>query len=144
MLFISHNLGAVGRLCDRMGVLYAGRLVEQGPLAQLFRNPRHPYTRGLLNCVPSVGGNRQSRPLTPIVGTLTDAARRAIGCAFADRCALVENRCRAALPEAAEVAAGHRVRCVRTDVTMADAVGVSPACAGSRQRRQRRQCHWSR
>jgi peptide/nickel transport system ATP-binding protein len=119
VLFISHNLGAVGRLCDRMGVLYAGRLVEQGPLAQVFRNPRHPYTRGLLNCVPSVGANRQSRPLTPIAGSLTDAARRAIGCAFADRCGhVVEGLCTSgpiALQGVADET-GHLARCARSDV----------------------------
>src|SRR5262245_21065992 len=54
VLFISHNLGAIGRLCDRVGVLYAGRLVELGPIDEVFANPRHPYTRGLLECVPSL------------------------------------------------------------------------------------------
>jgi peptide/nickel transport system ATP-binding protein len=119
VLFISHNLGAVGRLCDRMGVLYAGRLVEQGPLAQVFRNPRHPYTRGLLNCVPSMGANRGSRPLTPIAGALTDAARLAVGCAFADRCGqVVEGLCTSGPIALAGVAGetGHVTRCARSDV----------------------------
>jgi peptide/nickel transport system ATP-binding protein len=118
VLFISHNLGAVGRLCDRIGVLYAGRLVEQGPLAQVFRNPRHPYTRGLLNCVPSAGANRQGRPLTPIGGSLTEAARLAVGCAFADRCDhVVEGLCTLRPIALASVAdeAGHVVRCVRSE-----------------------------
>jgi peptide/nickel transport system ATP-binding protein len=118
VLFISHNLGAVGRLCDRMGVLYAGRLVEQGPLGQVFRNPRHPYTRGLLNCVPTVGTNRQGRPLTPIAGSLTEAARLAVGCGFADRCGhVVEGLCTSgpiALSSVAEET-GHVTRCVRSE-----------------------------
>jgi peptide/nickel transport system ATP-binding protein len=118
VLFISHNLGAVGRLCDRIGVLYAGRLVEQGPLAQVFRNPRHPYTRGLLNCVPTAGANRHGRPLTPIGGSLTEAARLAVGCAFADRCGhVVEGLCTSRPIELASVAdeAGHVARCVRSE-----------------------------
>jgi peptide/nickel transport system ATP-binding protein len=86
VLFISHNLGAVGRLCDRVGVLYAGRLVELGPIGQVFANPRHPYTRGLLACVPSLADSRRSRPLMPIAGALSDEARLAVGCTFADRC----------------------------------------------------------
>jgi peptide/nickel transport system ATP-binding protein len=115
VLFISHNLGAVGRLCDRVGVLYAGRLVELGPLAEVFGNPRHPYTRGLLNCVPSLGDDRRGRPLLPIAGTLSDAARHTPGCAFADRCAhAVDGLCTTrpiafeSLPEEPD----HAVRCV--------------------------------
>jgi peptide/nickel transport system ATP-binding protein len=118
VLFISHNLGAVSRLCDRMGVLYAGRLVEQGLLGQVFRNPRHPYTRGLLSCAPAVGVNRQGRPLTPIGGSLTEAARSAVGCAFADRCGhVVEGLCTSspiALFSVAEEAT-HVARCIRSE-----------------------------
>jgi peptide/nickel transport system ATP-binding protein len=133
VLFISHNLGAVGRLCDRVGVLYAGRLVEQGPLHQVFRNPRHPYTRGLLNCVPSVGRDR-SRPLTPIGGALSEASRLAVGCAFADRCAhVVEGLCtgQPIALEAVAGEAGHTVRCVLSErlPAFAWAVDAGPAVA---------------
>jgi len=115
VLFISHNLGAIGRLCDRVGVLYAGRLVEQGPLHQVFGNPRHPYTRGLLNSVPSLGRDRRGRPLTPIGGTLSEASRLAVGCAFADRCPHVVDGLCTGQPIALEPVAGeasHIVRCV--------------------------------
>jgi peptide/nickel transport system ATP-binding protein len=133
VLFISHNLGAVGRLCDRVGVLYAGRLVEQGPLSQVFRNPRHPYTSGLLNCVPSAGRNR-SRPLTPIAGALSEASRLAVGCAFADRCAHVVDGLCTGRPIALEAVAGeaaHSVRCVRSEQlpAFAWAVDSGPALA---------------
>jgi peptide/nickel transport system ATP-binding protein len=115
VLFISHNLGAIGRLCDRVGVLYAGRLVEQGPLAQVFGNPRHPYTRGLLNSVPTLGRDRRGRRLTPIGGALSEVSRLAVGCAFADRCPhVVEGLC-TGQPIALEAVggeAGHAVRCV--------------------------------
>jgi peptide/nickel transport system ATP-binding protein len=115
VLLISHNLGAVGRLCDRVGVLYAGRLVELGPIDQVFANPRHPYTRGLLECVPSLADGHRSRRLTPIAGRLTEQARRTIGCAFADRCShAVEGPC-TSQPIALEAVEGeseHVVRCV--------------------------------
>jgi peptide/nickel transport system ATP-binding protein len=115
VLFISHNLGSIGRLCDRVGVLYAGRLVELGPLDQVFANPRHPYTRGLLECVPSLADGRRSRQLTPIAGALTNEARNAVGCAFADRCAhAVERLCtgRPIVLEPVDGEPGHAVRCI--------------------------------
>ncbi len=61
IIFISHNLGTVVRICDRIGVMYAGELVEEGPITEVFRNPRHPYTRGLLSCIPTPG-RRQEQP----------------------------------------------------------------------------------
>ncbi len=64
IIFISHNLGTVVRICDRIGVMYAGELVEEGPITEVFRNPRHPYTRGLLSCIPILGADKNSRPLT--------------------------------------------------------------------------------
>jgi len=118
VLFISHNLGAVGRLCDRVGVLYAGRLVEEGPLRQVFDNPRHPYTRGLLACLPSVDRDRRSRRLVPIGGALSEASRLAVGCAFADRCRhAVDGLCtgQPILLEPVTDESGHSVRCVLSD-----------------------------
>src|SRR5690606_8751110 len=85
VLFISHNLGAVARVCDRVGVLYAGRLVEEGSVDEVFDDPRHPYTRGLLACLPSISG-RSGRSLVPIPGSMTAEARTATGCGFAPRC----------------------------------------------------------
>ena len=61
IVFISHNLGTVVRICDRIGVMYAGELVEEGPIGEVFRDPRHPYTRGLLNCIPVLGSSKTSR-----------------------------------------------------------------------------------
>src|SRR6201993_3062798 len=68
ILFISHNLGTVVRVCDRIGVMYAGELVEEGPIGEVFRDPRHPYTRGLLNCIPVLGSSKTSAALAPIPG----------------------------------------------------------------------------
>ncbi|MGE0714402.1 MAG: dipeptide ABC transporter ATP-binding protein [Alphaproteobacteria bacterium] len=117
ILLISHNLGVVRRLCDRIGVLYAGSLVEEGSLDAVFRRPRHPYTRGLLGAVPSVGLGRH-RPLVPIRGQLDAAALAAPGCVFAERCGhRVRGRCDVApIPlTAAPDDPAHAARCVRAD-----------------------------
>jgi peptide/nickel transport system ATP-binding protein len=116
VLFISHNLGTVVRVCDRIGVMYAGELVEEGAIRQVFTNPRHPYTRGLLDCLPSLGRDKRQAPLVPIPGQVASALARPAGCAFAARCAHVEpGRCTSqpipALPVAGEP--GHAAQCVR-------------------------------
>ena len=85
ILFISHNLGTVARICDDIGVLYAGRLVETGPIRDVFRSPAHPYTRGLFGALPGNGAARHR--LTPIDGIITAADRLRPGCAFGARCA---------------------------------------------------------
>jgi len=126
MILISHDLGVIGENVQRMMVMYGGTVVESGPTAAVFTQMGHPYTQGLFRARPRLGAKKGTR-LKTIAGTVPDLADLPTGCAFADRCALAEDRCRAALPEAVEVAAGHRVRCVRTDVSMADAVGVLPA-----------------
>ena len=116
VLFISHNLGTVVRVCDRIGVMYAGELVEEGSIRQVFANPRHPYTRGLLDCLPSLGRDKRQTPLVPIPGQVAPALARPAGCGFAARCAHVEpGRCTSqaipVLPVAGEP--GHAAQCVR-------------------------------
>ncbi len=86
IIFISHNLGTVVRICDRIGVMYAGELVEEGPITEVFRNPRHPYTRGLLSCIPTLGADKNSRPLTAIPGQVPSILNRPKGCVFQPRC----------------------------------------------------------
>jgi peptide/nickel transport system ATP-binding protein len=90
ILFISHNLGTVARLCDRIGVLYAGRLVETGSVHDVFKAPAHPYTRGLLAALPNLEKRRGAGRLVPIEGTLAARDRALVGCAFAPRCVHVE------------------------------------------------------
>jgi peptide/nickel transport system ATP-binding protein len=116
IVFISHNLGTVVRICDRIGVMYAGDLVEEGPITSVFRDPRHPYTRGLLDCIPVLGSDKHSSPLLPIPGTVPPALHRPDGCIFAPRCGHVDPaRCLsgriATTPMPAD--ASHRVQCVR-------------------------------
>ena len=93
ILLITHNLGLVARLCNRVGVLYAGRLVEEGPAREIFTDPRHPYTMGLLRCVPRFGMNKTDAALQTIPGTLPALGERKPGCIYADRCPMVKPVC---------------------------------------------------
>jgi len=116
VLFISHNLGTVVRVSDRIGVMYAGELVEEGSIRQVFANPRHPYTRGLLDCLPTLGRDKRQAPLVSIPGQVSSAQGRPPGCAFAPRCSHAEpGRCTVAPIHLAGVAgeSGHLARCVR-------------------------------
>jgi peptide/nickel transport system ATP-binding protein len=86
MLFISHNLGLVGQICDRAAVMYAGEIVESGEVQQIFARPRHPYTMGLMRCIPRPDLPRALQPLTPIRGQVPAPNERPVGCRFAPRC----------------------------------------------------------
>ena len=111
VLFISHNLDVILRMCDRMGVLYAGRLVEQGPVQEIFDNPRHPYTVGLLRCIPRAGARKDQGKLDTIPGFLPGLGQELEGCVFTDRCALAQDICREQEPDLFDVGEGHLARC---------------------------------
>ena len=108
MIFVTHNLGIVAKMCERVAVMYAGRIVEMGPVREIFTSPRHPYTQALLESVPRLGAKLDR--LTAIEGQPPDLARLPPGCAFAARCPKVMDRCAEAPPEL-EVAPGHTSRC---------------------------------
>jgi oligopeptide/dipeptide ABC transporter ATP-binding protein len=109
MLFISHDLSVVSHLCDRVGVLYRGRLVEEAPTRVLFAAPAHPYTRSLLAAIPRAERRRGARlSLKPALPTIADT-----GCAFAPRCPHAEAACAAAPPPDMILAPGHRAACRR-------------------------------
>ena len=114
-LFISHNLGVIAKMCDRVGVLYAGEMVEEGPARDVFANPRHPYTVGLLRCIPRRDMLKARRALDTIPGSLPSPGDVPSGCIFADRCGLVQERCRTEAPPLYDVdaglAGGRRSRC---------------------------------
>ena len=99
ILLITHNLGLVVRLCERVGVLYAGRLVEEGPAKQIFTDPRHPYTMGLLRCVPRFGMNKTDAALQTIPGTLPALGDPLEGCVYSARCPMAQEVCRRREPD---------------------------------------------
>ena len=111
VLLISHNLAVVSRLCDRVGVLYAGELVEQGPTGEMFAAPHHPYTAGLLACVPRFGMRKDTDPLVPIAGRMPRIGEEIVGCVFSPRCPLVRDRCRQEKPALFGTTPGRRARC---------------------------------
>ncbi|MFO1037553.1 MAG: ABC transporter ATP-binding protein [Geminicoccaceae bacterium] len=110
ILFISHNLAVVARMCDRVGVLYAGTLVEEGATDRVFHDPHHPYTVALLRCLPRPGQRKDHGRLDTIPGFLPSPGEPISGCAFAARCALADERCRTERPQLREVS-GRLARC---------------------------------
>ena len=115
MIFVTHDLGIVAKLCDRVAVMYAGRIVETGSTRDIFNRPRHPYTIALLSCLPTLKQGRE--PLVAIEGQPPDLARVPPGCSFAPRCALAEARCQESPPPLEAVGPDHLVACLRTDMT---------------------------
>jgi peptide/nickel transport system ATP-binding protein len=111
VLFISHNLAVIAKMCDRVGVMYAGELVEQGPARQVFEQPRHPYTVGLLRCIPRRGQRKDHGRLDTIPGFLPAPGAVPAGCIFAKRCALVQERCEREAPPMYPVSADRTSRC---------------------------------
>jgi len=109
MIFVTHNLGIVARMCDRVAVMYAGRIVESGAVRQIFNTPAHPYTRALLASVPRMGAARAR--LQAIDGQPPDGAALPRGCAFQPRCPDAVERCATAAPPTARVAEGHAAAC---------------------------------
>jgi peptide/nickel transport system ATP-binding protein len=107
VLFISHNLAVIGRMCERVGVLYAGKLVEEGATQDVFARPRHPYTVGLLRCLPTSGRSKTLERLDTIAGQLPAPGSITQGCIYADRCRLADERCRRDAPPPHRVAAAH-------------------------------------
>ncbi len=114
ILFISHNLGVVARVSDHLCVMYAGQVVESGPVADLFENPSHPYTNGLLHCVPRLGEDKAGATLFPIPGRVPPPHRRPEdACIFAPRCAYEIPACTTAWPMLTDVGDDHQARCIR-------------------------------
>jgi peptide/nickel transport system ATP-binding protein len=111
ILLITHDLGIVARVADRVSVMYAGEVVESAPTAELFRAPRHPYTRGLLSCVPVPGKVKRDEPLGSIPGVVPRIPPGFTGCAFRDRCSFAEAACAGPLPRR-DVGPAHEMLCV--------------------------------
>jgi len=109
LLFITHNLGVVAHACDKIGVMYASHIVELGDKREIFANPQHPYTIGLLNSIPRLAA--QSRYLTPIKGSVCNMMDPPAGCKFHPRCAHAMDVCRREVPRLREIAPGHMAAC---------------------------------
>ena len=110
VLFITHDLGAMAQLCHSVRVMYLGNLVEEAETEELFENPLHPYTKGLLDCIPRLDSVR-GEPLPTIEGVVPPLSRVPAGCRFCTRCPYADDRCRAENPPAVEVKPGHKVKC---------------------------------
>jgi peptide/nickel transport system ATP-binding protein len=111
ILYISHNLGVISRIADRMAVMYAGEIVEEGLVQDIFLDPRHPYTVALLACIPKLDSSRHAESLRPIRGRVPALIGKLQGCAFEPRCDRADERCQAEHPDLAAVADGHLARC---------------------------------
>jgi oligopeptide/dipeptide ABC transporter ATP-binding protein len=112
VILVTHDLGVIAQTCDRLTVMYAGRVVETGPVSTLFAQPRHAYTLGLLNSVPRAT-DRLRQPLASIPGQPPLLADLPAGCAFAPRCRFAIEPCRSSRPALAEIAPAHRSACIR-------------------------------
>ncbi len=112
ILFISHNLGVVARVCDRVGVMYAGELVELATVAEIFANPRHPYTQGLIRCLPRLGRTKTGGGLFPIRGRVPAPDKLPPGCVFEPRCDYARDACREQRPGLRPLNEHHLTRCL--------------------------------
>ena len=113
LIYITHNVGVVAKVCDRVGVMYLGDLVEEAPVEALFAAPRHPYTRRLMACVPQLDGDKHTTSFMPIPGQPSSLRDRPCGCPFSPRCVGFEpGLCDNPVP-VEEIGPGHRVRCFR-------------------------------
>ena len=111
IVLITHDLGVVAQVCDRVLVMYAGRAIEEAPIRELFRRPRHPYTRALLDSIPKSGRREHGKRLPTIPGIVPSLFELPAGCRFHDRCEYGESRCEAEEPELVPREEGRRLRC---------------------------------
>jgi len=113
ILLITHAMGVVAETAERVAVMYAGRVVEEAPVQELFANPLHPYTQGLIRSIPRLdAANGKRRRLDAIAGTVPSLLDPPPGCAFAPRCGFARNSCTAAVPRLRDVGGGHKVACI--------------------------------
>lgn len=109
LMMITHDLGVIAEIADRVAIMYAGKIVEQASVKELFNAPQHPYTIGLLKCIPKLGGTKQT--LETIGGTVPDPAEKPLGCSFHPRCFKAKPNCKVDIPEFREVTTGHWAAC---------------------------------
>jgi peptide/nickel transport system ATP-binding protein len=113
VMLITHAMGVVAETAQRVVVMYAGKVIEEAPVGELFEHPRHPYTQGLIRSIPRIDTAATQKPrLEAIAGVVPKLIEPPEGCRFAPRCKFAMDICRAATPPLREVAPGHKVACV--------------------------------
>jgi oligopeptide/dipeptide ABC transporter ATP-binding protein len=112
IIFITHDLGVVAQLCDDVAVMYAGRIVEEATVMELFSGPKHPYTKGLLSSMPRLDSGSKTE-LKVIRGVVPGMNQLPTGCRFRDRCDYATGKCSAAVPDIEQIGSAHRVACIR-------------------------------
>ena len=115
VIMITHDLGVVAKLCDRVAIMYGGKMVEIGTDKEIFYNPKHPYTKGLLNCIARTSEDEVEQSLQPIPGSPPDLLNPPKGCPFVDRCDKAMRVCKEYMPDAASFSQTHRSRCWLND-----------------------------
>lgn len=110
VMMITHDLGVVAQICKRVVVMYLGQIVEEGPVNEIFANPKHPYTKGLMASIPKMDSDK-SQPLSMIPGTVPALTEVKSGCRFCERCSCADDKCKAQMPEIESVSDYHKVRC---------------------------------
>lgn len=113
IIFITHDLGVIAQTADRVAVMYLGRIVEEGPVRDVIKNPSHPYTRGLINALPKL--DDLDAPLTPVPGDIPSPLERPTGCVFHTRCPISEARCRTDVPTIQQMGPSHHASCFRAE-----------------------------
>jgi oligopeptide/dipeptide ABC transporter ATP-binding protein len=126
LIVITHNLGVVARYADRVNIMYAGKIIERGSAREIYSNPRHPYTVGLLNSVPRLDLPRRAK-LDPIEGQPPDLVNLPPGCAFRDRCRWAIDKCATDEPTLEPIGEGHWSACWRADVLGSQALELMQA-----------------
>ena len=124
VIVITHNMGVVARYADRVNVMYAGRVIETASALELYHNPRHPYTLGLLKSVPRLDQVRKEK-LDPIEGMPPDMVHMDAGCPFRPRCRFAVDRCKEENPPLANVAEAHQAACWETDRVGAEKIAAA-------------------
>jgi peptide/nickel transport system ATP-binding protein len=130
VILITHDLGVVARVADRVAVMYAGEIIESGDVDEIFSRPTHPYTQGLMNCIPVPGKTAHGERLGTIPGIVPSMIGEMTGCAFANRCAFAQDICLEPLVTR-ELVPNHAVRCVRAEEVAAINAGTGTATVGA-------------
>ncbi len=128
MLLITHDLGVVAQVCDRVAIMYAGEIIESGDIEEVYENPTHPYTIGLFESIPSL--EETVEKLKPIIGQMPDPADLTEGCSFRPRCPYAADVCREKSPVPVQLSGNHQVRCLRVKEMADEMKGVEVAVNG--------------